>query len=83
MYVCFKELPYRYMQLIKKPDLAHLDCQTCTSRLWNGYTYIWALMGENEFDPCEQQRCRLACASAQSGLHLCYSFSEKYKNSFC
>ena len=27
---------------------------------------------------CEQQRCRQACASAQSNQHLCYSLSGKY-----
>ena len=33
-----------------------------------------------DFAACEQQRCRPACASAQSDQHLYYSLFEKYSN---
>ena len=30
-----------------------------------------------DFDACEQQKCRPACANPQSDQRLCYSLSEK------
>ena len=33
------------------------------------------------FDICEQQRCRSACASAQSDQHLCFSLPRYYNTS--
>ena len=39
----------------------------------------WARSCENvSYDICEQQRCRSACASAQSDQHLCYSRPRLY-----
>ena len=40
---------------------------------------IWARSCENvSYAICEQQRCRLACASAQSDQHLCCSLLRQY-----
>ena len=44
------------------------------SHLSNSYIIYWARPCENVSDTiCEQQRCRSACASAQSDQHLCCS----------
>ena len=49
------------------------------SYLKGEFTHIWALTRENlSLEVCEQQRHRPACASAQSGQHLCYSLIGKY-----
>ena len=36
-----------------------------------------------DFAECEQQRRRPACASAQSGQRLCFSFSGKFYDYTC
>ena len=45
--------------------------------------YNCASSQENLTVACEQQRCRSACAFAQSDQHLCCSPSDKYNNKTC
>ena len=43
-------------------------CSMCVAKLF----FNWARSCENvSYAICEQQRCRSACASAQSDQHLC------------
>ena len=49
------------------------------SRKDKGYKSLWALTRENlSGEVYEQQRCRPACASAQSDQRICYSLFDKY-----
>ena len=50
-------------------------------------SFLALLFGHSAIKPvfgvCEQQRCRPACASAQSDQRLCYSLIGKYHNKIC
>ena len=61
-------------------------CRNCSR--WQLFPSFWGKwdLGLNARKPyfaCEQQRCRPACAWAQSDQHLCYSLSGKYSSRPC
>ena len=59
-----KSVIYRNLRIINLPPL----------NLLFSSSHMWASMRENlSSGICEQQRCRPACASAQTDQRLCYS----------
>ena len=68
----------------KNPWIYYTNLAKLQSYIINLLVHIWARSCKNvSYVICEQQRCRSACASAQSDQHLCCSLLWQYDMYTC